>query len=89
MKLRFNKQSEKALSYFSVVITLIIVGLTIASYLKLVASQNQMTMRSQAWNRGVAVMEAGMESHGASQQKCPAAAERNVHHQSQQRWLGR
>jgi len=35
--------------------------MVLASYLKLVAGQNQSTMRSQAWNRTVAVIEAGIE----------------------------
>jgi hypothetical protein len=61
MKIRSNKRNESGISYFAVVIALIIIGATLASYLTLVASQNQMTMRSQAWNRSVAVLEAGME----------------------------
>ncbi len=52
---------RRGFSYMIVVCTVIVVGTILASYLKLVASQNQMTMRSQAWNRSVAVLEAGIE----------------------------
>ena len=52
---------KRGFTYAAVVITLIIVGGTLASYLHLVAHQNQQTMRSQAWNRTVAVIEAGIE----------------------------
>lgn len=49
------------MTYFTVVITAVLIGIVLATYLKLVASQNQNTMRSQAWNRSVAVLEAGIE----------------------------
>ena len=52
---------KRGFTYATVILTLIIVGGTLASYLHLVAHQNQQTMRSQAWNRSVAVIEAGIE----------------------------
>jgi len=62
MKTRLTQKSvRKGMTYLSVVIAAVLVGLTLATYLKLVASQNQMTMRSQAWNRNIAVVEAGIE----------------------------
>src|ERR1051325_4381260 len=51
----------RAFTYLTVVVTMIVVGLMLAAYLKLVAVQNQMTMRSQTWNRSVPVIEAGIE----------------------------
>jgi len=38
-----------------------LVGFTLASYLTLVKAQNQTTMRSQAWNNTMPVIEAGIE----------------------------
>lgn len=62
MKIRLTKNTlRRGMTYVSVVIAAMLVGLTLATYLKLVASQNQMTMRSQAWNRNIAVVEAGIE----------------------------
>lgn len=51
----------RAFTYVTVVVTMIVVGIMLAAYLKLVAVQNQMTMRSQVWNRSVPVLEAGIE----------------------------
>ena len=56
-----NNGREGAFTYMTVVITMIVVGLMLAAYLKLVAVQNQLTMRSQTWNRSVPVLEAGIE----------------------------
>jgi len=62
MKTRLNStRRRRAFTYVTVVVTMIVVGLMLAAYLKLVAVQNQMTMRSQVWNRSVPVLEAGIE----------------------------
>lgn len=45
----------------TVVITMIVVGLMLTAYLKMISVQNQFSMRSQAWNRSVPVLEAGVE----------------------------
>jgi hypothetical protein len=42
-------------------LTAMIIGITLASYLTLVSSQNVSTMRSLAWNSTVPVLEAGVE----------------------------
>ena len=42
-------------------VTVGIIGLSLASYLKLVSNQNLSTMRSAQWNYGIAVAEAGIE----------------------------
>lgn len=60
-------------TYVAVVITMIIVGTMLAAYLKLVSVQNQSTMRSQAWNRTVPVLEAGVEEALAHLNKNAAA----------------
>jgi hypothetical protein len=39
----------------------LLTGLVLAAYLTMVGSQNFYTMRSQAWNRSIAVAEAGIE----------------------------
>lgn len=62
MKTRFQpSRPNRGFTYMTVVITMIVVGLMLAAYLKLVAVQNQLTMRSQVWNRSVPVLEAGIE----------------------------
>ena len=38
-----------------------VIGIMLASYLKLVSSQNRATVRSQAWNGSIAILEAGIE----------------------------
>src|SRR5205085_2612554 len=48
-------------AYMTIIITMIIVGAMLVAYLKMVSVQNQFTMRSQAWNRTVPVLEAGVE----------------------------
>jgi hypothetical protein len=59
-QLRISRR-EGAFTYMTVVITMIVVGLMLAAYLKMVSVQNQLTMRSQIWNRSVPVLEAGIE----------------------------
>ena len=62
MKTRSNSiRRQHGFTYMTVVVTMIVVGLMLAAYLKLVAVQNQLTMRSQVWNRSVPVLEAGIE----------------------------
>jgi hypothetical protein len=42
-------------------LTCVIIGVTLASYLVLVSTQNQSVMRSLAWNSAIPVLEAGVE----------------------------
>jgi len=42
-------------------LTTLVIGVTLASYLTLVSSQNASTMRSLAWNSALPVVEAGIE----------------------------
>lgn len=68
------------MTYVSVAVSALLVGLVLASYLKLVAGQNQSSMRSQAWNRSVAVIEAGVEEALAHLNKNAAPDENSVLH---------
>jgi len=43
-------------------LTALVIGITLASYLTLVSSQNASTMRSLAWNSALPVVEAGVEA---------------------------
>lgn len=52
---------RQGFTYMTVVVTMIVVGLMLAAYLKLVGVQSQLTTRSQNWNRSVPVLEAGIE----------------------------
>jgi Tfp pilus assembly protein PilX len=54
-------QRAGGFTYLTVVITMIVVGFMLAAYLKMVTVQNQLTVRSQTWNRSVPVLEAGVE----------------------------
>jgi hypothetical protein len=44
-----------------ILVTMVIIGVTLGSYLLLVANQNLSVMRSEAWNSAIAVAEAGIE----------------------------
>jgi hypothetical protein len=62
MKIKFTpklKQMASALLVTLVICT--IMGLSMASYLMLVAQQNTLSVRSQTWNLAIAYVEAGIE----------------------------
>lgn len=62
MKIRLNPQSYRQGSALLVILlTCVIIGFTLASYLVLVSSQNRSVMRSMAWNSAIPVLEAGIE----------------------------
>lgn len=62
MKTRITSLArQQGSAYMTVVITAIVVGAMLVAYLKMITVQNQFTMRSQAWNRTVPVLEAGVE----------------------------
>src|SRR5437016_4093284 len=60
MKIKINKQPQGSVLMVTLLATLI-VGLALSSFLTLVSVQNQSTLRSQAWNSSIPVMEAGVE----------------------------
>ena len=49
------------MTYATVIVSMIVIGTVLAAYLKLIAVQNQLTGRSQTWNRSVPILEAGIE----------------------------
>ncbi len=62
MKLIQRKsRSEQATVLFVTLIVTAILGATLAGYLRLVSTQNYSVARSQAWNRAIPVLEAGIE----------------------------
>ena len=60
MKIKINKQPRGS-ALLVTMLTALIVGMALASYLTLVSVQNQSTLHSQSWNSAVPVMEAGVE----------------------------
>jgi hypothetical protein len=62
MKTQLTPRPQRGgFTYMSVVITMIVTGIMLMAYLSMINVQNQLTMRSQAWNRSVPVLEAGVE----------------------------
>ncbi len=59
MKIRIANQAGSTLMITLVTVT--ILGFTMASYLDLISNTNVATMRSQAWNSSIPVLEAGIE----------------------------
>ena len=59
MKIPPSEQQGSAL--LIILVTVAIIGLTMASYLNLVSSQNLSSMRSLQWNTSIPVAEAGIE----------------------------
>src|SRR6267378_419696 len=60
MKIRTNTQAQGS-ALVVTLLTALVIGITLASYLTLVSSQNISTMRSLAWNATIPVLEAGVE----------------------------
>ena len=54
-------RSEQGTVLFVTLIATAIIGAALAGYLRLVANQNYSVARSQAWNRAIPVLEAGIE----------------------------
>ena len=61
MKLRRLQKRREQGNIYLVLVIAIVVGLVLAAYLNMVSNQNAFSMRSQAWNRSIAVVEAGVE----------------------------
>lgn len=59
MKFAFENRRGSVLTLILVVI--ILIGITLGSYLKLVSNQNQAIVRSQLWNAAIPLAEAGIE----------------------------
>ena len=72
--IRRKLQSEQGTILFVTLIATAIIGAALASYLRLVANQNYSVARSQAWNRAMPVLEAGLEEAMAQINKSASAA---------------
>ena len=59
--IRRKLQSEQGTILFVTLVATAILGAAVASYLQLVTTQNYSIARSQAWNRAIPVLEAGIE----------------------------
>lgn len=59
MKFTFENRRGSILTL--VMITVILIGVTLGSYLHLVSNQNQAVVRSQQWNAAIPLAEAGIE----------------------------
>ena len=59
--IRRKLQSKQGTILFVTLVATAILGAAVASYLRLVATQNYSIARSQAWNRAIPVLEAGIE----------------------------
>src|ERR1043165_614817 len=78
MKILHSKnQGLRGNTLFIVLIVTGLVGFTLAAYLTLLRSQNYSTVRSQAWNATIPVIEAGVEdafsqlnAHGSTNLAC-------------------
>lgn len=60
MKL-LHRQSDQGNTLMLTLIMTMTIGMVLASYLGLIGSRYKVTMRSQCWNAGVPVLEAGLE----------------------------
>src|SRR4051812_32438116 len=61
MKTLSSASSKKGGVLVPLLLSVFIMGISIATYLGLVSSHNRMTARSRAWNSSMPVLEAGVE----------------------------
>lgn len=62
MKLPIIRRGRvQANTYLTVLVIAMLMGVVLAAYLTMVNTQNSFSMRSQAWNRSIAITEAGVE----------------------------
>ena len=59
--MKFPRQSPQGSVLLIVLLTVTIIGISMAAYLDLIGNQNISTMRSIEWNSGISVAEAGIE----------------------------
>src|SRR5207249_9584570 len=60
MKIRTQSQAQGSVLLVSL-LTATVIGIALSSYLTLTSNQNQSVFRSQTWNEGIPVAEAGIE----------------------------
>jgi hypothetical protein len=61
MKLKNSSCKEQGSALMVTIVVVTVIGITLGSYLGMVSAQNRYSMRSQAWNRALPVLEAGIE----------------------------
>lgn len=57
----FHRRAENGHVIMIILVAMVLIGITLGSYLNLVSNQNLSVMRSQAWNSAIAVAEGGIE----------------------------
>ncbi len=95
MKIIYSKSGSLIGSTLMIIVVITgLVGFVLAAYLSLLCSQNSATMRSQAWNAAIPVIEAGVEdalthinTHGATNLYCDNWSQSGGLYWMQ-RWLG-
>ncbi len=60
-KITCQRGTTQGSALLVMLVTVTLIGITLASYLELVRSQNLSTMRSQQWNSAIPILEAGLE----------------------------
>src|SRR5690606_24725761 len=60
-KMKIGNRSSEGSALTVILVIVVVIGVTLASYLGLVANQNLSIQRSQAWNSGIPIAEAGIE----------------------------
>ena len=58
-KITCQRGTTRGSALLVMLVTVTLIGITLASYLELVRSQNLSTMRSQQWNSAIPILEAG------------------------------
>src|SRR5262245_36149682 len=95
MKIIFSRSRQEAGSTVLLAIVLFgLIGFLLIAYLTLIGAQNTTTMRSQAWNATIPVVEAGLEDalthlnvHGSTNLLCDGwAFQSNCYVMT--RWVG-
>ncbi len=56
-----TRSGRRGLTFMTIIVTMVVMGVMLGAYLKLVGVQNRLTGRSQTWNRSIPVVEAGIE----------------------------
>ena len=59
--MKAKRSSENGSVLTVILVSVVLIGFTLTSYLHLVANQNQSILRSQQWNGAIAIAEAGIE----------------------------
>jgi len=90
-----KKNGSRGHTLFIIIVITGLVGFVLAAYLTLLRSQNTTTMRSQAWNASIPVVEAGIEdamshlnAHGTTNLGCDGWTQSGNIYYTPARYLG-